>query len=195
MALMIAVEEQRVRMNPCPLCRERIFGFLRSHMSGITFNQTTKEIEIKGSESFIESNFHKIEDLLKESLVTMNKKASGKSKANREILLSDEIQKPQTTKVMKASESSVPERPTTTKPGVQEVPEAPKATRAPVRKYFNTLGKYIRSEDTSIGKNQAVGLIGRIPEGISIASLKEKFGLSQQQIEGIIKDAEKHGRV
>ena len=97
--------------------------------------------------------------------------------------------------VMRASESSALETPAATKPGVQEVPEAPKATRPPVRKYFNTLGKPIRSEDTSIGKNQAVGLIGRAPEGISIASLKEKFGLSQQQIEGIIKDAEKHGRV
>ena len=156
------------------------FQFI-SHMSGITFNQTTKEIEIKGPEPFIESNFQKIEDILKESLGTMKKKVSAKAKANKEILLSDEIQKPQTTKVMKASEISAPERPT--------------ATRPPVRKYFNTVGKYIRSEDTSIGKNQTVGVIGRIPEGISIASLKEKFGLSQQQIEGIIKDAEKHGRV
>ena len=163
-------------------------------MSGITFNQTTKEIEIKGPESFIESNFHKIEDILKESLGTM-KKVSGKTTANRKIRLSDEIQKPQTTQVMKTSEGSAPETPAATKPGVQKIPEAVKATRPPVRKYFNTLGKPIRSEDTSIGKNQAVGLIGRTPEGISIASLKEKFGLSQQQIEGIIKDAERHGRV
>jgi hypothetical protein len=86
-------------------------------------------------------------------------------------------------------------RATATKSEVPEVSEASKATRPPVRKYFNTLGKQIRSEDTSIGKNQAVGPIGRIPAGISIASLKEKFGLSQQQIEGIIRDAEKHGRV
>lgn len=163
-------------------------------MSGITFNQTTKEIEIKGPESFIESNFHKIEDILKENLGTM-KKVSGKTTVNREIRLSDEVQKPQTTQVMKASEGSAPETPAATKPGVQKIPEAAKATRPPVRKYFNTLGKPIRSEDTSIGKDQAAGLIGRTPEGISITSLKEKFGLSQQQIEGIIKDAEKHGRV
>lgn len=164
-------------------------------MSSIAFNQTTKEIEIKGPESFIESNLHKIEAIMRESFATMKKKVSGKTTTNREIRLSDEIQKSQTTQVMRISEISAPETQAAAKPGVQEVPEAPKATRPPVRKYFNTLGKHIRSEDTSIGKNQAVGLIGRTPEGISIASLKEKFGLSQQQIEGIIKDAEKHGRV
>ena len=164
-------------------------------MSCITYNQATQEMEIKGTESFIESNFHKIEDILKESFVTMNKKVSGKNETNREIRLSDEMKEPRTTHVMRASESSALETPAAANPGVQEVPEAPKATRPPVRKYFNTLGKPIRNEDTSIGKNQAVGLSGRAPEGISIASLKEKFGLSQQQIEGIIKDAEKHGRV
>jgi hypothetical protein len=159
-------------------------------MSGITFNQTTKEMEIKGPESFIESNFHKMEKILKESFGTVNKKVSGTTKTNRGILLSDEIQKLQTAKVMRASEI-----PSATKPGVQEVPAALKATRPPVRKYFNTLGKYMRSEDTLLGTNQAGGSIGRLPEGISIASLREKFGLSQQQIKGIIKDAEKYGRV
>jgi hypothetical protein len=163
-------------------------------MSAITFNQTTKEIEIKGPDSFIESNFHKIEHIVRESFVTM-KKVSGKTSANREIRLSDEIQQPQTTQLMKASKDSAPETQAAAKPGVQKIPEAPKATRPPVRKYFNTLGKPIRSEDTSIGKDQTVGHVGRTPDGISITSLKEKFGLSQQQIEGIIKDAEKHGRV
>jgi hypothetical protein len=164
-------------------------------MPCITFNQVTKEIEIKGSKSFIESNFHRIEDKLKESLGTVKKNASEKAKANREILLRDEFQKPQTAKEMRATKIAALETPTVTKSGVQEVREAPMAPRPPVRKYFNTLGKQIRSEDTAIGKSQTVGLTGRTPDGISIASLKEKFGLSQQQIEGIIKDAERHGRV
>ena len=164
-------------------------------MSGITFNQTTKEIEIKGTESFIESNFHKMEKILKESFGIVNKTVSETTKTNRGILLSDGIYKPQTAKVTRASAISDPEIPSATKPGVQEVPEAQKATRPPVRKYFNTLGKYIRSEDTLLGTNQAGGSTGRLPEGISIASLKEKFGLSQQQIKGIIKDVEKYGRV
>lgn len=167
----------------------------KSHMSGITFNQSTKEMEIQGSESFIESNFHKLEDILKESFVTMNKKASGKNEANRGIRTADDILKPQTIHAMRVSGISVPETPAASKPGAQEAPSATKASRPPVRKYFNTLGKPIKSEDTAIGKNQAVGLTGQTPEGISIASLKEKFGLSQQQIEGVIRDAEKHGRV
>ena len=36
-------------------------------MPSIKFNQLTKEIEVKGSESFIESNFNKIQDLLVEN--------------------------------------------------------------------------------------------------------------------------------
>jgi hypothetical protein len=168
---------------------------MRRRMSGIIYNQATKEMEIKGPESFIESNFHKIEDLIRESFVTMNKKASGKTKADKEIRLEDEIQKPQPVQLKRACESSASGTPAATESRVREVPEVPKATRPPVRKYFNTLGKCIRSEDTSIGKDQAVDPAGKSPEGISIASLREKFGLSQQQIEGIIKDAEKHGRV
>jgi hypothetical protein len=33
-------------------------------MPRIKFNLLTKEIEVKGSESFIESNFNKVQDLL-----------------------------------------------------------------------------------------------------------------------------------
>jgi hypothetical protein len=155
-------------------------------MSGIRFNWATKEIEIKGSDAFIGSYFHQIEELLKESQKIVKNTSAAKTKAYEETPASDEIQKSQPIK---------PERSVATKQGGQEVPEAQKATRPPVRKYFNTLGKHIRSEDTSVNKNQTVDLTGRTLEGISIASLKEKFGLSQQQIEGIIKDAEKHGRV
>lgn len=125
----------------------------------------------------------------------MNKKEAGKNEANRGIRTADEILKPQTIHTMRVSGISVPETPTASKPGTQEAPSATKATRPPVRKYFNTLGKQIRNEDTSTGRNQAAGPVGCVSEGISIASLKEKFGLSQQQIEGIIKDAEKHGRI
>ena len=42
-------------------------------MSSIKFNQLTREIELEGSESFIESNFDKIQDLLIESF-GVNKK-------------------------------------------------------------------------------------------------------------------------
>ena len=115
------------------------------------------------------------------------KKAVKKTEANG--------QNPQITHLMRGAETSASKTPTATDTGIQRAPQTPKATRPPVRKYFNTTGKYIRSEDTSLDKTEAADPIRGISEGISIASLKEKFGLSQQQIEGVIKDAEKHGRV
>jgi hypothetical protein len=164
-------------------------------MSNIKFNSTTKEIEIKGSESFIESNFYQIQALLIEGFGGKKAKVSKQIKADKEPLLSGENREP-TTEVLRTSEiSEAPEELPATKPVIHEVPQAPKVTRPPVRKYFSTLGKCIRSEDTSINKPQTTDVIGHIPEELSVASLKEKFGLSEKQIEEIIKDAEKQGRV
>ena len=164
-------------------------------MSIIKFNSTTKEIEIKGSESFIESNFYQIQALLIESFGVKKEKASRQTNADNEPLFSGENIEPITEALRTSEISEAPEELPATKPEIHKVPQAPKVPRPPVRKYFNTLGKYIRSEDTSINKSQAVDVIGHIPDEISIASLKEKFGLSEKQIEGIIKDAEKQGKV
>jgi len=150
-------------------------------MSNIKFNSTTKEIEITGSESFIESNFHQIQDLLIESFGVKKAKVSRQTMADKKPILSGETIEP-TLVVISASEiSEAPEELPETKTGFHEVPQAPKVTRPPVRKYFNTLGKYIRSEDTSINKSQSIDVIGRIPEEITLASLKEKFGLSEKR--------------
>ncbi|TRZ91692.1 hypothetical protein D4R89_02495 [bacterium] len=166
-----------------------------SKMSNIKFNLTTKEIEIKGSESFIESNFYQIKALLIESFGEKKAKVSRQTMAGKESLLSDENSEP-ITEVLRTSEMpEAPEELPATKPEIHEVPQAPRVARPPVRKYFNTLGKCIRSEDTSINKSQPVNVLGQIPEELSVASLKEKFGLSEKQIEEIIKDAEKQGRV
>ena len=53
-------------------------------MSSIKFNHLTKEIEMKGSESFIESNFNKIQDLLVESFGVKKMIASRKTKETQE---------------------------------------------------------------------------------------------------------------
>jgi hypothetical protein len=164
-------------------------------MSNIKFNSMTKEIEIKGSESFIKSNFYKIHELLIENFGVKKAKVSRQTKADKEPILSGEATEPTTEAIRTSDISDAPEELPATKPGIPEVPQAPKVSRPPVRKYFNTLGKYIRSEDTSINKSQTADVIGQIPEEISVASLKEKFGLSEKRIEGIIKDAEKQGRV
>ena len=51
-------------------------------MSSIKFNHLTREIEMKGSESFIESNFNKIQDLLVESFGVKRKDVIKRNKGN-----------------------------------------------------------------------------------------------------------------
>jgi len=48
-------------------------------MSSIKFNYLTNEIELKGSESFIESNFDRIQDLLIESFGVKRKLSSSET--------------------------------------------------------------------------------------------------------------------
>jgi Mor family transcriptional regulator len=119
---------------------------------------------------------HWIEELLKENGRTLKKAVKQEDAA-------------------KKTNAGAPKNLRGAKPGAREVGEAQMAKRPPVRKYFSTMGKPIRSEDTSIDKHQSGDVTVRTPDGISIASLKEKFGLSEQQVEGIIKEAERHGRI
>lgn len=168
----------------------------RGNMNSIKFNQATKEIELTGSESFIQSNFDMIEDLLTESLGVMKTKRSVATKSEEKPILWIETIEPHATEAINIPD--VIESPSAVAPATQQdilavLPE-PKVKRPPARKYFNTLGQLIRSEDTSISKEQASDPIRQISQGISITSLKEKFGLSEQQLEVIIRDAEKQGR-
>ena len=163
-------------------------------MSNINFNSMTREIEINGSESFIESNFHKIEALLIESFGEKKARVSRQTMADKEPLFPAQTMEP--TKAPGVAEiTEAPEELPAVRPGIGESPQAPRVARPPVRKYFNTLGKFIRSEDTSISKSQTGDVRGQITEELSVASLKKKFGLSEKQIEEVIKDAEKQGRV
>jgi hypothetical protein len=164
-------------------------------MSNIKFNSTTKEIEIRGSESFIESNFHQVEALLIESLGGEKTEVSRQTGADKKPLLSGETREPVSEVLSTYEISEVLETLPATKPEIREVLKAPRVARPPVRKYFNTVGKYIRSEDTSINRSQPVDALGQVPDELSVASLKEKFGLSERQVEEIIKDAEKQGKV
>lgn len=166
-------------------------------MSSIKFNQATKEIEIKGSESFIESNFDLIEDLLAESLGVIKTKRSVTTKSDEKPVLWVETIEPEPHATEEITIPDVIEAPAiapATQQNILEASQEPKVKRPPVRKYFNTLGQLIRSEDTSINKEQVSDPIRQISQGISITSLKENFGLSEQQIEVIIRDAEKQGR-
>ena len=63
-----------------------------------------------------------------------------------------------------------------------------KTTRPPLR-------KYIRKEGMPGHQRVVVEVVEQKPREISIASLKEKFGLSETKIGGIIRDAEKFGKI
>jgi len=63
-----------------------------------------------------------------------------------------------------------------------------KAKRPPLR-------KYIRKEGVPGHQRVVVEVVEQKPREISIASLKEKFGLSDSKIGGIIRDAEKFGKI
>lgn len=138
-------------------------------MSHFTVDSKTGEVEIQGSETFVESNFHHIQAKLAESF--SEKQAPG------------------------IGQATAPETVPAATPAIKEMPPAPKVPRPPVRKYFNALGKLIRSEDTSVSRNQATDVLRQHPDEISVASLKAKFGLSEKQVEEIIRDAERQGRV
>jgi hypothetical protein len=131
-------------------------------MPSIKFNQLTREIELKGPESFIESNFNKIRDLLVES-IGVEKMVSEETKA---------IQEPISFVKMNESQAGL------------EL----KAKRPPLK-------KYIRKEGMPGHQRIVIEVAEQKPTEISIASLKEKFGLSESKIGGIIRDAEKLGKI
>jgi len=146
-------------------------------MAGIKFNTTTKEIEIKGPESFIESNFDKIRDLLTDSLGIKKKKLSRKTRSVKEPILSIETNESQALEVIDIPELPSVEAPQTvlaTEPVISEAPQEPKVKRPPLR-------IYIRAGAKTVYKAQIDDHNEQVPEMISLASLKEKFGLSQQK--------------
>lgn len=132
-------------------------------MPSIKFTQFAREIEMRGSESFIESNFDMIQDLLVESSGVKKKMASREAKA---------IQKAISIAEMKESQAGLESR----------------VKRPPMR-------KYIRKEGAPGHERIVVEVAEQKTTEISIASLKEKFGLSESKIGGIIRDAEKLGKI
>jgi hypothetical protein len=71
---------------------------------------------------------------------------------------------------------------------IPEISHELKANRPPLR-------KYIRKEGIPGHERIVVEVVEQKPSEISIAALKEKFGLSESKIEGIIRDAEKLGKI
>jgi hypothetical protein len=158
-------------------------------MPSIKFNLLTKEIEVKGSESFIELNFNKIQDLLVESFGVKKMTVLRKTKTTREPISFVKMKESQAGAEIKSHKlSEVPPILPATESFIPEIPYELKAKRPPLR-------KYIRKEGMPGHQRIVVEVVEQKPREISVASLKEKFGLSESKIGGIIRDAEKLGKI
>jgi hypothetical protein len=158
-------------------------------MPSIKFNQLTKEKELKGSESFIESNFDKIQDLLTESFGEIKMIAPSKTKINQELISVVKVKESQTNAETKGHElSEVPQIFPAIKSAMHDNSHETKTKRPPLRKYIRKVG--IPGHERMV-----VEVVEQKPKEITLASLKEKFGLSETKIGGIIRDAEKFGKI
>jgi len=158
-------------------------------MSSIKLNYLTKEIEMEGSESFIESNFDKIQNLMIKSFGVKRKMVSRMTKANQEPISDVKVKESQTGAEVTGHElSEVPQLSPALKSSIQEIPHEFKAKRPPLRKYIRKVG--MPGHERTV-----VEIVAQKPKEITLASLKEKFGLSDSGIGGIIRDAEKFGKI
>jgi hypothetical protein len=157
-------------------------------MSSISFNHFTKEIEMKGSESFIESNFDKIQDLLVESFGVKKMVVSRKIKIKQAPISVVKMKEYQAgAEIKRRQPSEAPPILPATKSSMPEISHEIKAKRPPLRKYIRKVG--------IPGHERTVVEVGQKPRELSLSSLKEKFGLSESKIGGIIRDAEKLGKI
>lgn len=159
-------------------------------MSNIKFNQLTNEIELKGSESFVESYYNKIQDLLVESFGVKMIAVPRKAVSNQKSMSIGKMKESQAS-VSEIKKQEIPEAAQISIAATSSICEAPLA----VRVNRPPLRKYIRKEGVPGQQRIVVEVVDSRPNEISIASLKEKFGLSESKISGIFRDAEKFGKV
>ena len=139
---------------------------------------------MKGSESSIEFNFDKIQDLMIESFgvqrIMVSRITKAKSVKVKESKADTEIKKHELPEGHQLSPSP--------KPSFPQISHELQAKRSPLR-------KYIRKEGIPGHERIVVEIVEKKPAELSLASLKEKFGLSDSKIGGIIRDAEKFGKI
>ena len=75
-------------------------------MSSIKFNYLTKEIELEGSESFIESNFDKIQDLMMNIFGVKRETVSRMTEIKQEPILDVKVNESQADAEIKGDEIS-----------------------------------------------------------------------------------------
>ena len=158
-------------------------------MPGIKYNLITREIEMKGSESFIESNFNKIQDLMIETFGVKKKMTLKKAKENREPISVEEAKEFQTSVEITGHDlSDASQISMATKSASSEDFLKSSVNRPPLRKYIRQVGMPGHQKIM-------VEVVEQKQQEISISSLREKFGLSESKLGGILRDAEKFGKV
>ena len=157
-------------------------------MSSIKFNQMTKEIEMTGSESFIESNFDKIQDLLIERFGMKKMLVSRKAKETQEPISLVKMEESPDVEIKRNELADVSSILPATESSIPEIPHELKANRPPLRKYIRKVG--IPGHQRIV-----VQVVEQKQREVSVASLKEKFGVSESKLEGIFRDAEKLGKI
>jgi hypothetical protein len=158
-------------------------------MSTIRFNDLTKEIELKGSESFIKSNFDKIEELLNEDSGVKRKMVSRRTKVKQEPISVSKKNESQTSiEMVKLEPPNSSQLSRVAEASMTGISHEIKANRPPLRKYIRKVG--MPGQERIV-----VEVAEQKPKELSLASLKEKFGLSDSRIGGMIWDAEKPGKM
>ena len=158
-------------------------------MASIRFNQMTKEIVIEGSESFVESNFRKVKDLIFESLGVNKQRASLKTRR-----AAKRIQPVETPEQLILNEIIVSEESATAEDVLKEEPAVPEDLEG-VNTSSLPIQECIMREDGPVNRDSVCSSAKEMPARLSLTSLKEKFGLTESQIEKIIAEAEKEGRI
>ena len=140
--------------------------------SRIRFNPVTKEIEIEGSEEFVKAYFNKLQNMISgapEAVVEESKavKVRPVRKAKKEP---------------KAVKARPPKKePKAAKPGPQKKAEKAAKKALGIRRITNVAA--------------VLKLVQGSAEGISTAEIKEKTGLTERQIWGVVTRADKQGKI
>jgi len=140
--------------------------------SRIRFNPVTKEIEIEGSEEFVKAYFNKLQNMISgapETIVEESKavKVRPVRKAKKEP---------------KAVKARPPKKePKAAKPGPQKKAEKAAKKASGIRRITNVAA--------------VLKLVQGSAEGISTTEIKEKTGLTERQIWGVVTRADKQGKI
>ncbi len=136
----------------------------------IKFNPSTMEIEIEGSQAFVETYFDKIQSLILSVAEEVREKPA--------------VKKARTPKKAKAAKAAKRGK-------AVRGAKAEKARKAASGRKRDG-GRRVRGASNT---DKVLELIRENPDGIGTSELKEKSGLSEQQIWGVIYAAEKRGKV